>query len=169
MSDWVLRSAIEAASNWHHGGWQGVRVAINVSARQLLDSNFVQRVEQLLAANRVPAECIEIELTENVLQTGAETIDTLRRLRAAGIGIALDDFGAGYSSLASLEQLPLTRVKLDRSLIAGIVDSKRSLAITRATIVLCESLGLQMTAEGIERREQLDHSWRRARCMSRVT
>ena len=155
ISDWVLRSAIEAASKWHHGVWPGVRVAINVSARQLLDASFVHRVEELLTANRLPAECIEIELTENVLQTGTDTIDALRRLRAAGIGIALDDFGAGYSSLASLEQLPLTRVKLDRSLIAGIVDSKRSLAITRAIIVLCENLGLDMTAEGIERREQL--------------
>ncbi len=155
ISDWVLRSAIEAASNWYHGDWPGVRVAINVSARQLLDASFVNRVEQLLAENRLPPECIEIELTENVLQTGAETIDALRRLRAAGIGIALDDFGAGFSSLASLEQLPLTRVKLDRSLIAGIVDSKRSLAIAGAIIVLCESLGLEITAEGIERREQL--------------
>ena len=61
ISDWVLRSAIEAASNWYHGGWQGVRVAINVSARQLLDSKFVQRVEHLLAVNRLPAECIEID------------------------------------------------------------------------------------------------------------
>ncbi|HWN06758.1 MAG TPA: EAL domain-containing protein [Steroidobacteraceae bacterium] len=155
ISDWVLSSAIDAASRWRDAGWLDVRVAINVSARQILGAGFVERVEQLLAAKGVPVSCIEIELTENVLQTGAQTIDTLHRLRAAGIGIALDDFGAGYSSLASLEQLPLTRVKLDRSLMAGIVDSKRSQAIARAIVGLCESLGLEITAEGIEHPDQL--------------
>ena len=148
ISDWVLRSAIEAAARWHHGAWPHVRVAINVSARQLLDTRFVDRVAALLREHRLPARCIEIELTENVLQTGAATIEALRRLRALGIGIALDDFGAGYSSLASLEQLPLTRVKLDRSLISSIDTSDRARAIARAIIGLCESLDLDITAEG---------------------
>jgi EAL domain-containing protein (putative c-di-GMP-specific phosphodiesterase class I) len=151
ISDWVLNSAIEAASRWHHTAWPDARVAINVSARQLLDSSFVDRVQELLRVHRVPARCIEIELTENILQTGTPTIDALRRLRACGIGIALDDFGTGYSSLSSLERLPLTRVKLDRSLIARIDESPRSLAIARAIITLCQSLGLEMTAEGVER------------------
>jgi EAL domain-containing protein (putative c-di-GMP-specific phosphodiesterase class I) len=76
-------------------------------------------------------------------------------LRELGVGVALDDFGTGYSSLVSLQQLPLTRVKLDRSLIATIGSSARSQAITRAIISLCQSLGLDVTAEGIERPEQL--------------
>jgi diguanylate cyclase (GGDEF)-like protein len=155
ISDWVLRSAIECAAKWHYGTWPDVRVAINVSARQLLDLRFVERVQGLLAEYKLPPRCIEIELTENVLQTGPATIDTLRQLRQLDIAIALDDFGTGYSSLASLEQLPLTRVKLDRSLIASIDTSDRSLAITRAIIGLCRSLGLEVTAEGIERPEQL--------------
>ncbi len=120
ISDWVLKSAFEAAAKWHHGSWPDVRVAINVSARQLLDTQFVDRVWHMLRQHKLPARCIEIELTENVLQTGPATIETLRRLREIGVAIALDDFGTGYSSLASLEQLPLTRVKLDRSLIASI-------------------------------------------------
>jgi EAL domain-containing protein (putative c-di-GMP-specific phosphodiesterase class I) len=94
-------------------------------------------------------------LTENVLQTGPNTIEVLQRLRACGIGVALDDFGTGFSSLTSLEQLPLTRVKLDRSLVASIDTSPRSFAIAHAIIGLCNSLGLKITAEGIERREQL--------------
>jgi EAL domain-containing protein (putative c-di-GMP-specific phosphodiesterase class I) len=85
---------------------------------------------------------------------GAPTIDALKRLRAHGVAIALDDFGAGYSSFASLEQLPLTRIKLDRSLIAGIDNSPRSAAIAHAIIVMCQGLGLDITAEGIERPEQ---------------
>jgi EAL domain-containing protein (putative c-di-GMP-specific phosphodiesterase class I) len=132
-----------------------VRVAINVSARQLLDPRFVERLQGLLTEFQLPSRCIEVELTENVLQTGPATIETLRQLRALGIAIALDDFGTGYSSLASLEQLPLTRVKLDRSLIQSIDSSDRSLAIARAIVGLCGNLGLEVTAEGVERAEQL--------------
>ena len=154
ISDWVLRSAIEAAAHWHHNAWPQARVAINVSPRQLLDSGFVGRLCELLQEYRLPAVCIEIELTESVLQTGAATIAALHRLRASGVAIALDDFGTGYSSLTSLEQLPLTRIKLDRGLIAGIDTNPRSAAITRAIISMCQGLGLEITAEGIERPEQ---------------
>ena len=94
-------------------------------------------------------------LTESVLQTGAHTIKTLDQLRSIGVAVALDDFGTGYSSLASLQKLPLTRVKLDRSLIASIDDNAQSASIARATIGLCRSLGLEVTAEGVERVEQL--------------
>jgi diguanylate cyclase (GGDEF)-like protein len=155
ISDWVFRSAVQNAAQWHYGPWPDVRVAVNVSARQLLDPHFVEQIEKLLAEFRLPARCIEIELTENVLQTGPATIETLRQLRALGLAIALDDFGTGYSSLASLEQLPLTRVKLDRSLTQSIDASDRALAIARAIVGLCASLGLEVTAEGVERVEQL--------------
>ena len=155
ISDWVLRSAVQSAANWHYGPWPDVRIAVNVSARQLLDPRFVERLQGLLGEFQLPARCIEIELTENVLQTGPATIETLRQLRALGIASALDDFGTGYSSLASLEQLPLTRVKLDRSLIQSIDTSDRSLAIARAIVGLCGNLGLEVTAEGVERPEQL--------------
>ncbi len=155
ISDWVLQSAIETAARWQVGDSPGPRIAINVSARQLVDADFAARVERLLQQHGVTADHIEIELTENVLQTGAATIETLHQLRRLGIGIALDDFGSGYSSLASLEQLPLTRVKLDRSLIDGIDRSDRSAAIARSIVTLCRDLGLHVTAEGIERESQL--------------
>jgi EAL domain-containing protein (putative c-di-GMP-specific phosphodiesterase class I) len=90
-----------------------------------------------------------------VLQTGSTTIAALHRLRALGVSIALDDFGTGYSSLTSLERLPLTRVKIDRSLIATIDSSGRSPPIVRSIVGLCHSLGLQVTAEGVERSSQL--------------
>jgi diguanylate cyclase (GGDEF)-like protein len=155
INDWVLRRVIEIAAQWHHGPWPEVRVAINVSPRQMYDNSFVDQIQELLEQHRLPARCIEIELTENVLQTGSATIASLRRLRAYGIAIALDDFGTGFSSLASLEQLPLTRIKLDRSLIASIDTNARSASIAKAIIQLCQGLGLQITAEGIERLEQL--------------
>jgi diguanylate cyclase (GGDEF)-like protein len=155
ISDWVLRTAIETAARWHHGEWPEARVAINLSSRQLLDARFVDHAMALLRKHRLPAHCIEIELTENVLQTGASTIDVLRQLRDQGVAIALDDFGIGYSSLASIEQLPLSRVKLDSALIARVDTSARSAAIVRALVGLCHNIGLEVTAEGVEREEQL--------------
>jgi diguanylate cyclase (GGDEF)-like protein len=155
VNDWVLHNAIRHAAEWHHGAWPDARVAINVSARQLLDTSFVVRMQELLQEYGLPARCLEIELTETVLQTEAATVAVLQELRELGISIALDDFGTGYSSLASLERLPLTRVKLDRSLIDTIDSSPRSLAIARAIVGLCENLGLEVTAEGVEREEQL--------------
>ena len=155
IGDWVLRRAIQTTARWYYSGATQVRVAINVSARQLMEPGFVNRVTSLLEGERLPAACIELELTENVLQTDPATIDVLRALRAESIAVALDDFGTGYSSLASLERLPLTRVKLDRSLISAIHTSPRSLAIAQSIIGLCRGLGLEVTAEGIEEPEQL--------------
>jgi EAL domain-containing protein (putative c-di-GMP-specific phosphodiesterase class I) len=120
-----------------------------------MSASFVTRLQSLLQQYQLPPQCLEIELTENVLQTGANTIATLKRLRESGISIALDDFGTGYSSLTSLERLPLTRVKIDRSLVATIDTGGRSPAIVRSIIGLCHSLGLQVTAEGVERPAQL--------------
>lgn len=155
IGDWVLQSAIEATAKWHHSSWPDARIAINVSASQLLSKDFAQRLQELLLRHNVPPRCIEIELTETILQTGPAVIDTLREVRELGIAVALDDFGTGFSSLASLQHLPLTRVKLDQSLIMAIDRDPRALAIARAIIDLCEKLGLEVTAEGVERSEQL--------------
>jgi diguanylate cyclase (GGDEF)-like protein len=155
ISDWALRTAIQAAAAWQSGAWPRVRVAVNISSQQLLSGNFVERVQTLLRQHALPPQCLEIELTEHVLQTGTTTITALHRLRELGVSVALDDFGVGYSSLTSLERLPLTRVKIDRSLIATIDSGGRSSAIVRSIIGLCHSLGLQVTAEGVERPSQL--------------
>ncbi len=155
IGEWVMREAVRAAASWQRGVWPDVRIAVNVSPRQLLDGRFVGFVADLLREHDLPARCIEVELTENVLQTGPGTIDALRELRARGVSIALDDFGTGYSSLSSLEKLPLTRVKLDRGLVSEIDRSARALAIAHAIIELCAGLGLDVTAEGVERPSQL--------------
>ncbi len=155
ISDWVLRTAIRTAASWHSGPWPQARVAVNVSAQQLFGTDFVARLRQLLDEFSLPPQRLELELTENVVQTGVATIAVLHALRELGVSIAIDDFGIGYSSLTSLEQLPLTRVKIDRSLIASIDGGVRSPAIVRSIIGLSRSLGLQVTAEGVERQSQL--------------
>jgi diguanylate cyclase (GGDEF)-like protein len=154
IGDWVLRSAMSAAASWYHGGWSEARVAINVSPRQLVDGCFIDRLTGLLAQFQLPPRCIEIELTESVLQTGPATVTALYKLRDLGIAVALDDFGTGFSSLSSLELLPITRVKLDRSLVSGLDVSPRSAAIAEAIIGMCQRLGLAITAEGVERPAQ---------------
>lgn len=155
INAWVLRTAIAAAARWRRDGLPNLHISINVTARDLGDAELPERIGTLLREHGLPPEALEIELTETVLQTGAATLDAVRLLRQQGIAIALDDFGTGYSTLASLEQLPLTRVKLDRSLIAGVDSSPRSMAIANAIIALCRDLGLQITAEGVERPAQL--------------
>jgi len=131
-------------------------VAINVSPPQFFESDFVSHVARALEVTGLPASALELELTETVFQTGPTTIDSLRRLREMGVSTALDDFGIGYSSLTSLEQLPITRVKLDRMLVEGVDTNPRSAAIVRSIVALCHGLGLQVVAEGVERPAQLD-------------
>ena len=122
---------------------------------QFLEGSFVDHVTEAL---RLPA-CRRARSSSSSprpsFQTGAPTLEALRRLRALGVAIALDDFGTGYSSLTSLEQLPITRVKLDRTLIEDIDSNPRSAAIARSIITLCHGLGLEVMAEGVERTEQL--------------
>jgi diguanylate cyclase (GGDEF)-like protein len=156
LNDWVLETAASAVRDWRRNGWPDARVAVNVSAQQFLAGNFLADIGRLLARHELPADALELELTETMLQTGAITVETLHGLRAMGVATSLDDFGTGYSSLTSIEQLPLSRVKLDRSVIAEVDRSPRAAAIARSIISLCRSLGLAVTAEGVERHEQLD-------------
>jgi len=155
LNRWVMRQAAEAVSQWRQHGWPQARVAINVSSQQFLAGDFAVSIERMLRKYDIPAECLELELTEHALQTGAITVDTLRSLRLLGVAVALDDFGTGFSSLTSLEQLPISRVKLDRSLVFDVDENPRSAAIAHSIIGLCRSLGLQVTAEGVERAAQL--------------
>jgi diguanylate cyclase (GGDEF)-like protein len=156
LTEWVLRAATSAVAAWRAQGWARATVAINVSPQQLFEGTFADHVKQALEITNLPPSALELELTEMVFQTGSSTIEALGKLRAMGVAIALDDFGIGYSSLTSLEQLPITRVKLDRMLVEAVDSSHRSAAIARSIIALCHGLGLQVVAEGVERAPQLE-------------
>ena len=156
LNYWVLEQAAQAVREWRSAGWANARVAINVSAQQFVAGDFLAEIERLLKRFDLPADSLELELTENMLQTGAITVETLHSLQLLGVATALDDFGTGYSSLTSLERLPLSRVKLDRSVVAEVDWNPRAASIARSIISLCRSLGLQVTVEGVERPSQLD-------------
>ena len=155
INAWVLATAVRQAADWFRGGWADVRVAVNVSSQQLLEGGLPEHVRSLLEEHGLPASSLELELTENVLQTAPGTVEVLQALRELGVSVALDDFGTGYSSLTSLEQLPLDRIKIDRSLVTSVDTNARSAAIVRSIVGLSRSLGLRVTAEGVERIEQL--------------
>jgi diguanylate cyclase (GGDEF)-like protein len=156
LNDWILEQAARDVSEWRRTCWPGAKVAINVSAQQFVSGDFLGKIERALARHELPAEALELELTEHMVQTGAITVESLGALRMMGIATALDDFGTGYSSLTSLDQLPLARVKLDRSVIGEVDSNPRAASIASAMIALCRSLGLQVTVEGVERASQLD-------------
>jgi diguanylate cyclase (GGDEF)-like protein len=152
---WALDAALLTVAHQRAQGWPQMRVAVNVSSRQFMLADFIGRVERALRNHDLAPECLEIELTEDVLQTGRGTIESLQSLREMGVTIALDDFGAGFSSLASVERLPLSRIKLDRSLVSSIDENDRSAAIVTSMVRLCHDLNLAVTAEGVERPSQL--------------
>ena len=156
LNYWVLEQAAQAVRDWRNAGWANARVAINVSAQQFVAGDFLAEIARILERFELPPDSLELELTENMLQTGAITVETLHSLQLLGVATALDDFGTGYSSLTSLERLPLSRVKLDRSVVAEVDWNPRAASIARSIISLCRSLGLQVTVEGVERPSQLD-------------
>ena len=153
---WVMRTACRDAARWQAGG--PLRVSVNISARQLGDPQFLERVMDILREEGLPAHLLEIELTETVLMENMEAgAHTLHRLSQLGIHLAIDDFGTGYSSLAYLRQLPMRRLKIDRSFVKDLPGQEHSRTIVTAIVALAHGLGLQITAEGVETPEQADY------------
>ncbi len=126
-------------------------LAVNVSMRNLLDPRFPQTLEDTMATTGVDPSRIKLEITESaVMAEPARVLETMHRLRSAGVRFSIDDFGTGYSSLAYLQRLPVEEIKIDRSFVAGLTKDEGSAAIVRATIELAANLGLEVVAEGVE-------------------
>lgn len=153
LGEWMLRQACAEAATWP----AGVRVAVNVSAAQFWPKNLVQVVMSALATSRLAADRLEIEITETVLMRSAETsLQALRQLGSFGVRIVLDEFGTGYSSLSWLRNLPIDKIKIDRSLVRELDRDPDCAAIIRATLSLAARLRVATAAEGVETRSQLD-------------
>lgn len=152
IDEWVLREACRQASSWD----QSVRVAVNVSAAQFRRENLEYQVCSALRDSGLPPSRLELEITEGVLiEDISRASQTLKSLKSLGVMIALDDFGTGYSSLSYLQAFPLDRIKIDRSFVASLGSSARSLAIVRAVIGLAHGFDVPVLAEGVETNEQL--------------
>ncbi|MGH8289438.1 MAG: putative bifunctional diguanylate cyclase/phosphodiesterase [Steroidobacteraceae bacterium] len=161
MGSWVVRTACRQLRKWLDAGFR-VPVAINVSGKELLHGDPARVVETEAAAAGVPTTLIEIEITESVLvQDSGKVRHALERLRQLGCRIALDDFGTGYSSLAYITRFPPDRLKIDKAFVRNVDHSAADAAIANAILSLAKTLGLVVTAEGIERPSQLE--WLRKR------
>ncbi len=155
---WALNEACKQCASWHRSGLGRLRIAVNLSLRQLSGLELVALVDEALANSGLPADCLELELTESLMMTNIElTLEILRELHQRGVHVALDDFGTGYSSFAYLKQLPLSCLKVDREFVRDLGEdgATNSEVIVRTVVQLAHNLGLRVIAEGVETSTQL--------------
>jgi EAL domain-containing protein (putative c-di-GMP-specific phosphodiesterase class I) len=153
MGEWALHVACHEPVSWP----LPIRVAVNLSPVQFRSPGLLQAVQNALGKSGLPADRLELEITEAVMMQDDEAISAiLHQLRALGVRIALDDFGTGYSSLGYLLRLPFDKIKIDRSFVAGLPDKEQSKAIVRAVIGIGQALDIAIAAEGVENGDQAD-------------
>ncbi len=157
IGEWVLRSACRQNKAWQEMGFPRMRVAVNVSGRQLKQQDLGATVLRILDETDLDPECLEIELTESVMMENADTtIELLANLKRHGVHIAVDDFGTGYSSLSYLRHFPIDNLKIDRSFIKDVAYSSYEREIVKAVLAVAHSLHLKVVAEGVETREHVE-------------
>ncbi|MCC7704368.1 EAL domain-containing protein [Janthinobacterium sp. GW460P] len=153
---WVLQTACAQARAWQREGLGGLRLAVNLSARQFRQSGLLQSVREILAVTGLEARFLELELTESMMMQDVEqAIATMGKLKALGLQLSIDDFGTGYSSLAHLRRFPIDVLKIDKSFVSDLTHSDDDAAIVQAIIALAHSLRLKVIAEGVETPQQL--------------
>jgi diguanylate cyclase (GGDEF)-like protein/PAS domain S-box-containing protein len=152
---WVLNQVCIDYSAWKQRVSDPGRVAINLSLKELSQASFIPRCRSVFERHKVPASCVELEITETTLMLDAErTLPLLDELRAMGVHLSIDDFGTGYSSLSALQQFPISTLKIDRSFVTNAATDPDDATIVRTIIEMGRSMGLQVIAEGIETEEQ---------------
>jgi predicted signal transduction protein with EAL and GGDEF domain len=158
IGDWVIRQACIQGHAWLESGINFGKIAVNVSALQLQQSNFIDRLQVILQETGFSAQHLDIEITESFLLIDPQqAIASLNQLRELGIEISLDDFGTGYSSLSYLKGLPINKLKIDRSFVKDVPSHSDSNAIVNAIIAMGKTLSLKVVAEGIETQEQAQY------------
>ncbi len=156
LNDWVLSQACRQLHRWHQAGFDWLKVNVNISPNIFMEGELALTVSQVLHDTGLDASTLVLEITEDTsLWDTAGSIDTLQELRELGIEIALDDFGTGYSSFSHLRQLPLNKLKIDKSFVADLATDPKAVSLVKTIISLAESLDMAVTAEGIELPEQL--------------
>jgi diguanylate cyclase (GGDEF)-like protein len=157
IGEWVLESASRQAMAWRKAGLPPLRIAVNISARQLYSDQFVAQVRRILAETGIEPDALELEVTESVMMQNVQQMaERLGELKALGLHIAIDDFGTGYSSLSYLKRLPIDSLKVDRSFVRDVPGNADDATITRAIIALAHSLRLEVVAEGVETTAQIE-------------
>ncbi|TQV89415.1 bifunctional diguanylate cyclase/phosphodiesterase [Aliikangiella coralliicola] len=156
LTEWVLMTACRQALAWRERGFADLRIAINIPPSQLAEEDFVPAIKNIIGETGISSSDLELEVTENIVQTGQENLSVIKDLKARGILFAIDDFGTGYSSLASLKHLEVDCLKIDNNFINGMLEDNDILAIVEFMIEFGKKLGYEVIAEGVESVEQLD-------------
>ena len=157
LNKWILKTACQQNKIWQQEGYPPIRIAVNLSAQQFHQPNFVALVEETLQLTGLDPQWLELEITESALMQNIELArQTLDQLRHQGVHISLDDFGTGYSCLGYLKQFPFQTLKIDQTFVKDLKDNPQDLAIVSAVIALSRGLNLRVVAEGIENQEQLE-------------
>jgi diguanylate cyclase len=155
IGEWVLKEACLQSVAWEKQGLSPVRIAVNISAIQFKQSNFIEKVTATLFETKANPEYIELEITESVAMGSIEdTLAKLQALKEMGFYIAIDDFGTGYSSLQYLNQYPIDRLKIDRSFISSLNTSEKNVAIVKLIVLMAKGLNYKVIAEGVEEDSQ---------------
>ncbi|OHC64686.1 MAG: hypothetical protein A2040_03315 [Rhodocyclales bacterium GWA2_65_19] len=157
VGEWVLHEVCRQAHVWREQGLPAVRIAVNLSARQLKDGRLARQIGDLLDEHALPERTLELELTESMMlddEKGA--VQFINEMRALGVALSIDDFGTGYSSLGHLKKLPLDKIKIDRSFVRDLAVDEDDAAIVRAIISMAHGLGLTVIAEGVETEGQME-------------
>ncbi|HEX2916107.1 MAG TPA: EAL domain-containing protein [Chloroflexia bacterium] len=158
MTEWILREACRQNRAWQLSSGLPLRIAVNLSARQLSQTDLADKVLAILDETDHEPQYLELELTESVLMENVEAaITTLTRLKSLGVRIAIDDFGMGYSSLSQLKRLPFDTLKIDQYFVRNITDNPENIAITQTIIHMAHILKLSVIAEGVETKNELDY------------
>jgi len=156
ISQLVFNRALAQLNKWHKAGWTDLKLSINISAQQLRQKDMALEILAALRKAQVPAGALELEITEtSIIESPESAIVVLNELRSSGVTISMDDFGTGYTSLALLTDLPLDCVKIDRSFISPMTETKRNQSVVESIISMCQSLDLWVVGEGIETAQQL--------------
>lgn len=157
VGEWMLRTACEQHRAWRAAGLPPLRMAVNISSRQFEASDLPETLQRVMQDATMPAEFLELEITESILmKNAARDMQALQALNAIGMRFAIDDFGTGYSSLIYLKRFPIDILKIDKAFVRDITDNGDDAAIVRAIITMAHSLGIQALAEGVETREQVE-------------
>jgi diguanylate cyclase (GGDEF)-like protein/PAS domain S-box-containing protein len=151
---WIIATACAQTAAWHRAGFMLKRIGVNLFPAQAHSPDLLKDVEEALRASGLPADSLELEITENVALNFEDASATLRKVQATGVRLAFDDFGTGYASLNHLTRFPIWRIKIDRSFVNRITNSVEDAAIVRSLIAMAHNLGLRVVAEGVETEAQ---------------
>jgi len=157
IGKWVIQEACEQGVRWMKAGYKLHKISVNLSARQLKDENLSSMIEEIMSATGMPANLLGIELTESAIITDPDIVlIRLQRIKELGVSLSLDDFGTGYSSLSYLKRFPIDTLKIDQAFVRDVKTDHEDAALVKAIIAMAHGLGMDVIAEGVEVKEQLD-------------